>query len=168
MTQATGKHRLSRRARIALMVVGMLLGGGLYVLLGQRQEPTDEQKLYRLVSEAQKAVAQHNTTGLTRLISDDYQDRSGYTREQLVPMIASWMRGGEQYEVQPEIKQMTVRGDFADMVLDVRLRYGGAQQYTEPYRIKVTLQREGRPWKVIAAEGWGEAQGDVMGGGESG
>lgn len=164
MAEAKRRRRLHWRVRAILLVLGMGIGSALYVFVGQRAEPTDEQKLYRLVSEAQKAVAQHNTTGLTRLISDDYQDRSGYTREQLVPMIASWMRGGEQYEVQPEIKQMTVRGEFADMVLDVRLRYGGAQQYTEPYRIKVTLQREGRQWKVIAAEGWGEAQGDVMGG----
>ena len=166
MAEAKRTRRLHWRVRAILLVLGMGIGAALYMFVGQRSEPTDEQKLYRLVSEAQKAVEQHNTTGLTRLISDDYQDRSGYTRQQLVPMIASWMRGGEQYEVQPEIKQMTVRGDFADMVLDVRLRYGGAQQYTEPYRIKVTLQREGRQWKVIAAEGWGEAQGDVMGGGE--
>lgn len=159
---ATG--RLSWKVRIALVAAGMVVWAGVVVWRAQREGPTVEQLLYRLVATAARAVEQRNTTGLTRLISDAYQDRSGYTREQLVPMIAGWMRGGTEYEVKPVIRQMVVRGGSADLVLDVRLRYGGAEQATEPYRIKVTLQREGRQWKVIAAEGWGEAQEDVMGG----
>ncbi|MBU0609799.1 MAG: hypothetical protein KKI08_18080 [Armatimonadetes bacterium] len=154
--------------RRVLIVGAALLAGlvalGVAYLLG-RPTPTDQQKIYALVAQGQGAVEQRNATGLTRLISRDYFDRTGTTRQQLVGMIVQWMHGGEEVMVVPEISGLDLRGDFADMSLRVRLWRGNEPSGPgEEYAMAVRLRKEGRDWKVISAEGWAEAQSDLMSG----
>ncbi len=155
----------SRRAFITVTVLIVAVGGaGVAYLLG-RPVPSDEQKIYALVAQAQRAVENHNSTGLTRLLSRDYMDRSGTTRQQLVGMIVQWMHGGEEVLVVPEITGLSIRDDFADLSLRVRLWMGREPSGPgEEFGMTARLRREGRQWKVISAEGWSEAQSDVLGG----
>ncbi len=153
----------SRRALIGVsLLVILALAAGTAHFLG-RPPLSDQQKIYALVVQAQKAVENHNSTGLTRLLSRDYVDSYGTTRQQLVAMIVQWMHGGEEVVAVPEITDLQIRESFADMHVQVRLWEGrepvgpGAE-----YALAVRLRREGRTWKVIAADGWAAAQSDVM------
>lgn len=154
---------MSRRMVVIGALVVILLAGLVAGYLLTRPQPTDEQKINALVVQAQQAVEKHNTTGLTRLISRDYVDKSGVTRQQLVAMIAQWTRGGEAVTVVPEITGLRINGAFADMQVRAQVWYGpdtsgGGQEY----RITARLRKEGRDWKVISAEGWEAAQSDAM------
>lgn len=153
----------SRRALIGTsLLVLPALAAGIAHFLG-RPPLSDQQKIYALVVQAQKAVENHSSAGLTRLLSQDYVDSYGTTRQQLVAMIVQWMHGGEEVVVVPEITDLQIREPFADMKVRVRLWEGrepvgpGAE-----YTLMVRLRHEGRTWKVITAEGWAAAQSDVM------
>jgi len=146
-------------------LIVLALAGAVAVYLLTRPQPSDQQKIVALVAQAQRAVERHNSTGLTQLISRDYYDSSGFDRQQLVGMIVSWMRGGEDVLAVPEIAGMDIRDPFADVQLRVRI-WSGRQPSGpgQPYQMKLRLRKEGRTWRVISAEGWGEAQSDIMGG----
>ena len=155
----------SRRVLIGgVALLAALVALGVAYLLG-RPAPTDQQKIYTVIVQAQKAVENHNATGLTRLLSRDYFDRYGTTRQQLVGMIVQWMHGGEEVLVVPEITGLQIKGPFADMSLRVRLWRGREPSGPgEDYAMAVRLRQEGRAWKIISAEGWAEAQSDFMNG----
>ena len=145
-----------------LAVIVLALVGGVWLT---RPELTDEQKIHRLVAQAQRAADDHNSTGLTRLISRDYMDRSGITRQQMVAMIVQWMRGGEEMLVVPEITGLQIRPPFADMSLRVRMWHGREPSGPgEQFDMAVRLRQEGRQWKVISADGYSAGQSDMMNG----
>jgi len=143
-----------------LVVLIAVLGIGTY--LG-RPQPTDQQRLYRLLAGAQKAANNHNSTGLTHLLSRDYMDRSGMNRQQLVGMIVQWMRGGEDWYVVPEITDLQLHEDFADMALRVRMWRGREPTgSSEDFAMAVRWRKEGRDWKIISAEGYAAAESGAM------
>jgi hypothetical protein len=147
---------------VIVLVAVAALSLGVAYYLGQPQ-PTDQQRLYRHLAQAQQAANAHNARGLTALLSRDYADRSGTTRQQMVAMIVQWMRGGDDWTVVPEITDLQLHDDFADMRLRVRLWHG--REPTGPgeeFAMAVRWRREGRAWKVISAEGYAEGQGEVM------
>jgi len=155
----------NRRGLIAGIILFLTLAAvGIAFFLGQPRL-TDQQQLYALVAQAQRAVENRNSAGLTRLISRDYADPYGTNRQQLVGMIVQWLRGGEEVLAVPEITGLSVRGDFADLPLRVRLWPGREPSGPgEAYGMTLRLRKEGRHWRVISAEGWAEAQSDVMSG----
>jgi hypothetical protein len=156
---------VTRRQLAVVVVVMVVIAAGLAGYFLTRPQPTDEEKIVALIAQGQRAVEQRNSTGLTRLLSRDYYDPYGTTREQLVGMIVSWMRGAQDVQAVPEIVDLKLNGDFADVKLRVWLAWGeGPSAGGEPYRMTVRLRREGRAWRVISAEGWGEAQSDIMSG----
>lgn len=58
-----------------------------------------------------------------------------------------------------------IQGDRAEMQLQVRYDIGDAKGGPgDGFGMRVQLAREGRQWKVVAAEGWGEEQEHLMGG----
>ena len=156
---------VSKRQLVLAILAVLVIGGGAAVYFLTRPQPTDQQQIIALVAQAQRAVERHNATGLTRLLSHDYFDAYGTNRQQMVGMIVSWMRGGEEVRAVPEITSLQINGDFADVKLRVWLQWGSQQPAAgEPYQMQMRLRREGRAWKVISAEGYGEAQSDAMGG----
>lgn len=145
------------KALVLLLIIGVLAAVFLIP-----PEPTDEQKLYQVVLDAQEAVNERNPTGLTRLISRDYQDGSGNTRESLVPRISGWLRAGQLVQVVPEVRSVQIQGDLAQMSLNLRISWGGDTTAGETYPVELKLQREGRQWRIISAGGWQRAESDVM------
>lgn len=155
----------SRRVRLiaTVAVILVVLVAGVYIVT--HPEPTDEEKIVRLVAQGQRAVENRNSTGLTSLISRDYFDKSGLTRQQIVALIVQWLRGGEEMVVVPQITGLQIREPFADMTLKVRVVPGRDPSGAGlDYDMSVRLRKEGRHWKVISAEGWGAAQSDVLSG----
>lgn len=153
-----------KRLVIGSAVLILLLVATAVVLYLSRPQPSDEEKIVRLVSQAQAAVERRNATGLTRLISKDYADSYGVSRQQLVAYIVQWMRSGEEVTVVPSISGLRIHDSFADLMLDVRVwrgrePSGSSRQYMMPVR----LQNEDGQWRVISAEGWMQAQRDFMG-----
>jgi hypothetical protein len=151
---------------------GKLIGGAVLIavvialvvaaVLG-RPHLTDQQKLYALVAQAQKAVENRNATGLTRLLAQDYADSYGTNRRQLVGMIVQWMRSGEEVLVVPEITDLQIREPFADMSLRVRMWRGREPSgRSEECAMTLRLRQEGRDWRVVSAEGWPAAQSHFM------
>jgi hypothetical protein len=156
---------VTRRQLAVVGIAVVLIAAGLAGYFLTRPQPTDEQKIVALIAQGQRAVERRNSTGLTRLISKAYDDPYGYNREQLVGQIVGWMRSGQEMQVVPEIVDLQFNGDFADVKLRVWMAWGqGAAAGGEPFRMTVRLRREGRTWRVISAEGWGEAQSDIMSG----
>ena len=62
-----------------------------------RQAPSDEHQLVQLVAIAQAAAQERNSTGRTRVLSDDYRDKDGNTKQQMTAMIVGWLRGAASY-----------------------------------------------------------------------
>ncbi|MHB8997524.1 MAG: hypothetical protein ACYC63_19945 [Armatimonadota bacterium] len=129
-----------------------------------RQPPSDEQQLVQLVATAQAAAQERNPTGLTRLLSDDYRDKDGNTKQQMTAMIVGWMRGATSYTVVPEVLSTDIQDGTAQMQLKVR--YWAAEPIAgagDEFRMSLALRKEGRQWKVTSAEGWQQEQGKLMG-----
>ena len=156
---------VSRRQLLLTVLALVVIGGGAAGYLLTRPQPTDQQKIIALVAEGQRAVERRNASGLTRLISRNYSDPYGYNREALVGQIVGWMHSAQDAPVVPEIADMQTNGDFADVKLRVWIAAGAEPSAGgEPYRMQLRLRKEGRVWRVISAEGWGEAQSDIMSG----
>jgi hypothetical protein len=154
---------MSGRVRVIVAIAALpLVVLAVAYFLG-RPEPTDEEKLYGVIKQAQRAVEVRHSSGLTRLLSRDYMDPYGTSRQQLVAMIVQWMRSGDDLEVMPQVTGLEVRDDFADMALRVQIWRGREPSgAVEEYAMKLRLRREGRHWKVLSAEGLTEAQSDLM------
>jgi len=152
------------RSRIIIGSAAMLLILGIVRISRYFvQEPpiSEEQQLALLVAQAQKAAETRHSRSLTRLISQDYYDPYGTTRQQLVGYIVEWMRSGIDVAIAPIIKSLIVRLPYADMTLEVHVwRLGAEETEGEKYLLKVRWRKEGRYWRVISAEGWAEAQMD--------
>lgn len=128
-----------------------------------RQAPSDEHQLVQLVAIAQAAAQERNSTGLTRLLSDDYRDKDGNTKQQMTAMIVGWLRGAASYKVVPEVLSTDIQDGTARMQLKVR--YWTAEPIAgagNEFRMALALRKEGRQWKVTSAEGWQAEQGRLM------
>lgn len=145
---------------VAITLVLIALGVGLWQW--GRPRPTDEQRLYKLVTSGQEAVENHDPSALTRLLSRDYHDRLGNDKKQLTGMILGWLRGGPPLQVIPQIAGLKVEGKVADMQLKVRYWMGDTSGPGEEFGMAVRLQKERGEWKVISAEGWQEQQGKLL------
>lgn len=147
-------------AAVAIIVVAAV---GLAIYLMTRPQPTDEERLYRLVVQAQEAAQKHNAAGLTRLLSDSYKDSEGYDKHQLTGLIIGWLRGAPPFTVVPTITGYKVQGDTAQMQLQVR--YWTGDPSTAPadeFKVQLNLRREGRDFKVVSAGGWSAEQNRLM------
>lgn len=153
-----------KRAIVGATIIVTIILAIILAPILQRTAASDEERIVRLVAQAQTAVERRNSTGLTRLISRDYADRSGVTRQQLVAYIVQWMRSGEEVTVVPSITSLRINDSFADLLLNVRLWRGPEPTgRSHDYMMTVRLQKEDGQWKAISADGWAQAQSDFMG-----
>ena len=151
---------MRRAAPIVLVLVAL---GALALWYFTRPQPTDEQKVLALVSEARAAVERKSANRLMRLISEDYMDKYGYDKRGLRQLATSAMYRAEHYTIYPQVTSLKFQGDLAS--LEIKAWFWAGDPQSGPgleLNITAKLQREGRQWRVISASGWEEAESEAM------
>ena len=148
---------------VVFAVVALAVGAALLWHF-TRPRPTDEQRLYSLITKAQEAAENHNIAGLTRLISRAYHDRTGNDKRQMNALIMGWLQGAPPLKVVPTVAGLKVNGAAADMQLKIRYWAGDPNSAGDEFGMALRLQKERGEWKITSAEGWEQEPGKVMGG----
>lgn len=128
--------------------------------LGLRPAPVDDRtQVLRLVADAERAVEQKRPSDLMALISNDYADDQGNDRRAVQRLVIAGTRQQGDLDLSVQVTDITVEGDRATFTAQVEYAVGGPLT-GEGTRLTVRgwLQREGRRWKVIKAEGWQGAE----------
>jgi len=132
----------------------MLLGGCGVV------EP--EAELRELIAEAEEAAESRNTGYFRALLSDNYVDRRGQRKADIIDLIRGYFFVHSSVEVLNRVEAISLEGeDAAEVILNTAL-VGQAQGRSllgidgEYYRLELELVREGNDWRIIGAD-WGRS-----------
>ena len=122
----------------------------------------DEERLRALVAETEAAAEARDTGFFRDLISDNYTDRAGRGRDQIIDTIRGYFFINANVEVLNQVAEVQLIGDdVAEVVLRTAL-VGRAQGSSvlgidaDYYRLELELVREGPDWQIIGAD-WGRA-----------
>jgi len=142
-----------------LVLLALLVLGGLAAWWLLRPRPTDEERLYRLLTEISRAVELRSPAGVLRHLSESYQDAYGNNKRTLTQQVYGGLRSVERLTVVPEITALKVSGDTATMQVHARVWFGqpGSAGGTD-LTVNLRLARERGRWLVIWAEGWEPAE----------
>lgn len=116
------------------------------------------EELRALISAAEAAAESRDTGHFRRLISDDYVDRRGRSKQDLVNTLRAYFFANTGIEVLSRVEQVELLGDdAAELTLESALIGRGAGRSAlgvdgDLYRISVELVRAGGDWQVIGAD----------------
>lgn len=119
-----------------------------------------ETELRALVAAAEAAAEARDTGFFRDLVSEDYADAAGRSRDDLVDRIRGYFFLNTSIEVLTRIERVELHGDdAADLVVQAALvsgrRRGAIPGLDADYRrIELELVRDDSSWRVIAAA-WG-------------
>lgn len=133
--------------------------------LGLRPAPVDDRtQVLRLVADAERAVEQKRPSDLMALISNDYSDDQGNDRRSVQRLVIAGTRQQGNIDLSVQVTDIDVQGDTATFTAEVDYSFGGPVRPDGATHLTVRgwLQREGRRWKVIKAEGWQGAENAFM------
>lgn len=151
-----------RRGLVTLLAVAVVGSAAWWFLL--RPRPTDEQRIYRLVADAARAVEMRNPSGVLRLISESYHDPYDNNKRALTQQVIAGLRSADSLTVVPEVASLQVQGDTAVALVRARVRFGdAAQSRGVDLQVRLQLAREGRAWRVTSSDGWAPAVDAYMG-----
>ena len=153
------------RVVVAVALVAALTGAVAFRLLAPG--PSPEQAITRAILKAEEDAERRSVTGVTRTLSDNYQDGAGYTRRDITRMIAAGLRA-EEWDFSVEVASLDVTGDIARSVLRIGMWPAGAMSAKIDYTVTLAWRREGCAWRITGSEGWqgwleGQAADAVMG-----
>jgi hypothetical protein len=132
-------------------------------LAGACSGPTDEQQIRTLLKDAAAALERGDVDGAAGALSDAYADEAGRTKRDLVRMAAFALREG-RVKIWLGDAQVDVRG--ADAVVRLQafaIRTAGKVEEladlvpsdARRFDLVLSLQRDGRRWRVGALDGDG-------------
>jgi len=145
--------RRSRRA-LAVLLLGIVAG------CGGSSGSDAEAELRALVAEAEAAAEDRDTGFFRELISTNYADAAGRSRDDLIDRVRGYFFLNTSIEVLTRIERVELSGsDAAELVVQAAIvggRRGGALPDIDAdyRRLEVELVRDGSRWQVIAAA-WG-------------
>lgn len=140
------------------MLIGLVvLAGVIYGIRKAISGPrlTEEQKIRKLLAEAEETAEQGNYLRILNYVSDTYRDEYGYNRDRLRGLLVMAQRDRTRVAVSTDLTDLKIEGATARAQCEVRLdtgRYGRRE-----YSLTLTFAKEGRDWKVTSATGWGGA-----------
>ncbi|NPV46653.1 MAG: hypothetical protein HPY69_06830 [Armatimonadetes bacterium] len=151
-----------RRGPVTLLVVAALGLAAWWLLV--RPRPTDEERIYRLVADAARAVEMRNPSGVLRLVSESYHDPYGNSKRTLTQQVIAGLRSIDAITVVPEIASLEIQGDVATALVRARVRFGDATEGRGvDLQVRLQLAREGRVWRVTSSDGWAPAVDSYLG-----
>ncbi|MGD9520120.1 MAG: hypothetical protein AB7W28_11470 [Armatimonadota bacterium] len=140
----------------AIAVSAMILIAGLIGYMGLRPSMSEEDQIYHLIGEMEQAANRNDLLSLLRYVAEDYKDTFGHTRDSLKALALQAERSLTLLRVKVSVTGLVRVGSRATLQADVLL-WEGSQSQPENYRVKATLEKRGRKWMIVNAEGWQEA-----------
>lgn len=161
--------------RLMVGVVGVLvlgLGASLFVwrtVEAQRPRGTDTEQLQRMLYEGERAAERKDAGGVTRYISNDYQDAVGLSDSAVRYEIASYIRRQRQTDltIPGESVQINIdpSGKTGTVAFQMEVRTQGESGGTNTNSLGMTLRVAKEPvrylwlfpgeeWKVVSSEGY--------------
>ncbi|MBN1239507.1 MAG: hypothetical protein JXB36_13470 [Gammaproteobacteria bacterium] len=118
---------------------------------GQRAGP--EQELRELIAEAEDAAEARDTGHFRDLLSRDYLDARGRTRDDLIGGLRAYFLTHQRVEILTRVEEIEIRKDeVARVVLGVvSMSRSGGRFGGDVERIELELVREDGDWRIIGA-----------------
>lgn len=150
-----------RKGLPVLVALLIAAGGTAWWLL--RPRPTDEERLYRVLTDVSRAVETRSPAGVLRHVSETYQDAYGNNKRALAQQVYGGLRSVERITVVPEVTSLQINGDTAAMQIKARIWFGepGLANPTD-VTVNARFARERGRWLVTWADGWEPAEESYM------
>jgi hypothetical protein len=124
---------------------------------------SDEERIYEMVADMQRAAERGDYLSVLRYVADDYHDAASYTRQDLRRLAIQADRDAAASRVTSRVKGLVLSGKKATMQVDVLVwESSGAEE--QKYSVRATLEKRGRRWVIVSSEGWQDAIGTKLGG----
>ncbi|MBC7288012.1 MAG: hypothetical protein H5T86_08235 [Armatimonadetes bacterium] len=136
-----------------------------YVLV-VRTAPSDRDQILGLVADAQQGINQRVFSRVLKYIADNYHDSMGNTKATLQRLAMQAAGTAEQYRLATTVRGLVISGDRrrATILVEATL-YLISSGDARTYNVTAKLEKRGRRWLVVNAEGWQEAADEPAGGG---
>ena len=134
-----------------------------YLLFGSR--PSDRDQILAMIADAEQGINQRVFSRALKYVADDYHDSEGNTKATLKRLALQAARSPEQYHLSTMVRGLVISGDGkrATVMVDATVHYLSSGK-TKTYNVTLKLEKRGRRWLVVSAEGWQQAADDAMGG----
>jgi ketosteroid isomerase-like protein len=142
-----------------LVVSGLIVAAGLVAgYLGLRPPLSDADRIRALVADVTQAINQRALERVLACVADDYHDSQGHTKADLRRLLWQAGRSGGSYYVRSAIRGLVISGGGmrASVVVEAEV-WRGESGERENYELQATLEKRGRRWLVVRAEGWQQA-----------
>ena len=139
--------------RLLLLAVVVMLAS-----CGDAESP--EQQVQKVIEQIDAAVESGDTGKLTQLLSAEYRDATGMSREEAIRTARGYFIANQWVGVMPMIAQIEfplpdearVRGHVVTMTGNAEVAARKWDQSAGSYELKLTLRQEDGEWKVSFAQ----------------
>lgn len=150
-------------ARWALLAIGAgLIAAGVWYYLTRTPRLSDREQIIQMVVEVERAVEAGHTSTVLSYFSDDYKDSMGNDRRAMQRFLLAGLHDSGGIDVVAQLGEISVAGDTATVHVEAEYNFGQSAggDGSRHVVLDVTLQRERRGWKIMAADGWQTAAND--------
>jgi hypothetical protein len=124
----------------------------------QTHSTADERGIRTVCRDLARGAERRDRAGLERLISANYRDERGLTRESALDALLTYLDAGDWRRIRPvTIVVNKVDGDKASATAKVLLAQASspsAAHGQSAFQLDLQLAREGGRWRVLSAEDW--------------
>ena len=121
----------------------------------------DREKIYRNLTTAERAVESSSVSDIMALVSEDYEDEYGNTKNTLTRLLLGALRQ-EAWEVNVQLEDLTIEDSTATSSLRVGIWPVDSPQSRRVYDVTIQWQRADGRWRAVSSSGWSDAQSDFM------
>ncbi|MBM75312.1 MAG: hypothetical protein CMK59_07915 [Proteobacteria bacterium] len=141
---------------MSFIVKGMILFWGAFGCSFFSEEPTEEQKIQRVLFQVEEAIESEALQKAMSSFSDNYKDSQGLSKKAIQAVLFQRFRKHGPIHLQFSPMVIDVQGDRAEVELEVGIleRDGeailGLPVGTELLHFNVSLLKENQEWKIIS------------------
>ncbi len=149
----------------AAFVVVLAASLTIVYLLIVRPAPPDREQILQMIADAEQGINQRVFSRALKYVADDYHDSEGNTKAALKRLALQAARSSEQYRVRADVKGLVIAGDGqrATVVVEATVDFLSSGR-TKTYNVTLKLEKRGRRWLVVSADGWQQAVDEAVGG----
>jgi hypothetical protein len=159
---------MRRRIPLLFLAVIVLAAGGYAIWRLTRPPQSDQQQIRNLILKAARALEQRRVQTFMKLVADDYNDGT-HTKRDIESLARGAVLQAGEIRVVPYLRSLEVQGMTATAVVQAEVTVGrdtpGAN-LGEPaqgrYTVEMVLAKGPHGWQVTSAQGWEEAQAELM------
>jgi hypothetical protein len=147
---------ITRKTGLLTLVSLILIAGGglLYYVF------SDRVRIEGILQSASETVETEDLEGLTHLLSDDYRDAYGQTRDSVHYVMGGVFRDFDRIQVDTGRPAIQLEGKSANVKIPIRVSAGWAGQRAylvgsnpKPALATILFRKEGLLWRVVSVEG---------------